>query len=166
MGKRSQVTDPVCQVMTRDVDGVATFVVYGPNRDLMWLFVHTVTPTIVRLWPLVVRFLRDILDALTDPSNPTLLWRLPSATAHPEYVAIKVPGGDPWLYIFAVSPNAIRPTTPDNIPPTHTGRTTHNGHRTHRPPPNNTSPRPNDIPMTRQKASSVARNGHVAISTT
>jgi hypothetical protein len=88
--------------------------VYGPNRDLVWLCVHAVTPTVVRLWPLVVRFLRDTLDDLADPSNPTLLWRLPAATAHPEYVIIRVPAGDPWLYIFAAAPNAIS-LTPDRI---------------------------------------------------
>ena len=110
MGKRSQVTDPICHVMTRDVDGLATFAIYGPNRKLVWLAVHAVTPTVVRLWPLVVRFLRDTLDELADPSNTTVMWRLPSATIHPEYVVIRVPDGDPWLHIFAASPNAIRLT--------------------------------------------------------
>jgi hypothetical protein len=93
--------------MTRDVDGTATFAVYGPNRELVWLSVHALTPTVVRLWPLVVRFLRDTLDDLADPSNTTLLWRLPQANIHPEYVVIRVPAGDPWLYLFAASPNAI-----------------------------------------------------------
>jgi len=27
MGKRSQVTDPICRLLPKDVDGVATFVV-------------------------------------------------------------------------------------------------------------------------------------------
>jgi hypothetical protein len=98
------MTASICRVMTRDTDGQSTFAVYGPNRDLVWLCVHAVTPTLVRLWPLVVRFLRDTLDDLVDPSNPTLLWRLPAATVHPEYVVIRVPAGDPWLYIFAASP--------------------------------------------------------------
>jgi hypothetical protein len=114
MGKRSQVTNPVCRVMTKDIDGLATFAVYGPNRNLVWLAVHTITPTVVRLWPLVVRFLRDTLDELADPSNPTLLWRLPTDTLHPEYLVIRTPDGDPWLHIFAASPNAIR-LTPDRI---------------------------------------------------
>jgi len=108
------MTDCICRVMTRDADGQSTFAVYGPNRDLVWLSVHAVTPTVVRLWPLVVRFLRDTLDDLADPSNPTLLWRLPAAAVHPEYVVIRVPAGDPWLYIFAASPNAIS-LTPDRI---------------------------------------------------
>jgi hypothetical protein len=107
------MTDSICRVMTRDTDGQSTFAVYGPNRDLVWLSVHAVTPTVVRLWPLVVRFLRDTLDDLADPSNPTLLWRLPAAV-HPEYLVIRVPAGDPWLYIFAASPNAIS-LTPDRI---------------------------------------------------
>lgn len=114
MGKRSQVINPVCRVMTRDIDGVATFAVYGPNRRLVWLAVHTVTPTVVRLWPRVVRFLRDTLDELVDPSNPTVLWRLPSTTAYPEYVVIGMPDGGAWLHIFAASPNAIR-LTPDRV---------------------------------------------------
>lgn len=108
MGKRSQITDPICHVMTRDIDGLATFAVYGPNRKLVWLSVHALTPTVVRLWPLVVRFLLDTLDELTDRSNTTVTWRLPKTSINPEYVVIRVPVGDPWLYIFAASPNAIR----------------------------------------------------------
>jgi hypothetical protein len=108
------MTDCICRVMTRDTDGQSTFAVYGPNRDLVWLAVHAATPTVVRLWPLVVRFLRDTLDDLADPANPTLLWRLPAATVHPEYLVIRVPAGDPWLYVFAAAPNAIS-LTPDRI---------------------------------------------------
>jgi hypothetical protein len=114
MGKRSQVSNPICRVMTKDVDGVATFAVYGPNRKLVWLSVHSVTPTVVRLWPEVVRFLRDTLDELADPSNASMMWRLPRSDIHPEYVVIKVPDGSPWLYVFAASPNAIR-LTPDRV---------------------------------------------------
>jgi hypothetical protein len=110
MGKRSQVANPICRVMTKDVDGVATFAVYGPNRRLVWLSVHSVTPTVVRLWPEVVRFLRDTLDELADPSNASMMWRLPWADTHPEYVVFKVPDGSPWLHVFAASPNAIRLT--------------------------------------------------------
>jgi len=114
MGKRSQVANPICRVMTKDIDGVATFAVYGPNRRLVWLSVHSVTPTVVRLWPEVVRFLRDTLDDLADPSNVSMLWRLPWADIHPEYVVIRVPDGSPWLHVFAASPNAIQ-LTPDRM---------------------------------------------------
>jgi len=110
MGRRLQVIDPVCRVMTKDIDGTATFAVYGPNRKLVWLAVHTITPTVVRLWPLVVRFLRDTLDELVDSSNSTLLWRLPASSVHPEYLVVRTPEGDPWLHIFAAAPNAIRLT--------------------------------------------------------
>jgi hypothetical protein len=110
MTAKRQPGRPICKVMTRGADGTATFAVYGPNQDMVWLAVHAVTPTVVRLWPLVVRFLRDTLDELTDPSNTTVMWRLPPATVHPEYVIIRVPDGDPWLYLFAASPNAIRLT--------------------------------------------------------
>jgi hypothetical protein len=100
----------VCRVMTRGVDGVATFAVYGPSRDMVWLSVHALTPTVVRLWPLVVRFLRDALADLADPTNATIVWQLPRTDEYPEYVLLRVPGGDPWLYIYAASPNAIRLT--------------------------------------------------------
>jgi hypothetical protein len=33
---------------------------------------------------------------------------------HPEYLVIRVPAGDPWLYVFAAAPNAIS-LTPDRI---------------------------------------------------
>lgn len=114
MGKRSQVKDPICRVMTKDIDGVATFAIYGPNRRMVWLSVHATTPTVVRLWPNVVRFLRDALDELADPSSETLIWRLPWSTMNPEYVLLKAPGGHPWLHVFAASPNALR-LTPDRI---------------------------------------------------
>ena len=114
MGKRPQLTGPICHVMTRDVDGVATFVIYGPNTKLVWLSIHTPTPTVVRLWPLVVRFLRDTLEDLADPTNSTLLWQLPAASAHPEYVVIRMPDDAPWLYLFGPSPNAFR-LTPSRI---------------------------------------------------
>lgn len=114
MGKRSQVTDPICRVMTRDADGVATFAIYGPNRRMVWLSVHSTTPTVVRLWPYVVRFLRDALDELADPSSATLMWRLPWSTQNPEYVLLRVPDGHPWMHVFAASPNALR-LTPDRI---------------------------------------------------
>ena len=107
MGRRTQPTGPICRVLPKDIDGLATFAIYGPNRELVWLSVHALTPTVVRLWPLVVRFLRDTLDDLADPSNTTLMWRMPHANIHPEYVVIRVPDGDPWLYLFAASPNAI-----------------------------------------------------------
>lgn len=110
MSTRSPAQRPICQVMTRGTDGTATFAVYGPNRNMVWLSVHAVTPTVVRLWPLVVRFLRDTLDELTDPFSTTIMWQLPAATAHPEYIVIRVPDDDPWLYLFAASPNAIRLT--------------------------------------------------------
>ena len=110
MGKRPQLTGPICHVMTRDVDGVATFVVYGPNTKLVWLSIHTPTPTVIRLWPLVVRFLRDTLEDLADPTNSTLLWQLPAASVHPEYVVIRVPDSEPWLYLCGPSPNALRLT--------------------------------------------------------
>jgi hypothetical protein len=114
MGKRSEVTDPVCRILPKDVDGLATFAIYGPNRRMTWLAVHALTPTVVRLWPQVVRFLSDALDELADPSNRSLWWQLPRHDEYPEYVVIKTPGGDPWLYVFAASPNAVR-LTPDRV---------------------------------------------------
>jgi hypothetical protein len=110
MARTRRAGRPICKVMTRGADGAATFAVYGPNRDMVWLAVHATTPTVVRLWPLVVRFLRDTLDELADPTNTTIMWRLPAATVHPEYVVMRAPDGDPWWYLFAASPNAIRLT--------------------------------------------------------
>jgi hypothetical protein len=110
VGKRSRVIDPICRVMIKNDDGVATFAVYGPNRRLVWWSVHAPTPTVVRLWPRVVRYLRDVLDELTDPSNRSLVWQLPRSSSHPEYLTIRMPAGDPWLYIFATSPNAVQLT--------------------------------------------------------
>ena len=107
MGGQSRVGAPMCQVMTRGIDGVATFAVYGPDPSMVWLSVHATTPSVIRLWPLVVRFLLDTLDDLADPANTTLQWRLPSSSLHPELVIIRVPDGDPWLYVFAASPSAI-----------------------------------------------------------
>lgn len=110
MGTSSRATDPICRIMTKGVDGVATFAVYGPNRHMVWLAVHALTPTVVRLWPQVVRFLRDALDELADPATEPIWWRLPATNAYPEYVVITTPCGDPWLHVFAASPNAIRLT--------------------------------------------------------
>lgn len=110
MGKRE--SGPICRVMTRWDDGVATFSVFGVDRTLIWWAVHALTPTVVRLWPHVVRFLRDALDELSDPANQTTAWRLPHAKGqyNPEIVVFRAPDGDPWLYVFAASPNAVRLT--------------------------------------------------------
>jgi len=75
----------------------------------VWLAVHTPAPTVVRLWPQVVRFLVDSLEASTKP-GPAMVWRLPREIDHPEYVVLRVPAGDPWLYVFGPAPNALRVT--------------------------------------------------------
>jgi hypothetical protein len=110
LGTQSRISRPICRVMTRGTDGAATFAVYGPNRNMVWLSMHATTPTIIRLWPLVVRFLLDTLNDLADPTNITMQWCLPSSTQHPELVIIRVPDSDPWWYLFAASPNAIQLT--------------------------------------------------------
>lgn len=91
MGQPSRMSSPVCHVMPRSVDGVAALAVYGPYSTMVWLSVHAVTPTVIRLWPLVVRFLLDTFADLADPSNTTMQWRLPWNNLHPELVVIQVP---------------------------------------------------------------------------
>jgi hypothetical protein len=110
MGKRE--SGPICRVMTRWDDGVATLSVFGPNRTMIWWAVHATAPTIVRLWPHVVRFMRDALDELSDSTNQTTAWRLPYKVAeyNPEIAVFRVKDGHPWLYVFAASPSAVRLT--------------------------------------------------------
>jgi hypothetical protein len=137
MGRRSQLTGPVCRVMTRGIDGAATFAVYGPDRTMVWLSVHTATPTVVRLWPRVVRFLRDTLDELADPSNPTTTWRLPWDTEHPEYVVVSAPDGHRGC-TFSPPPECDSSDAgAGGVPAERPGRAANNGSRTCRPPPVN-----------------------------
>jgi hypothetical protein len=62
-------------------DCVPTCVVAGPNRHRAWLYVHTTTPTVLRLHPQVVRFLHDSLTELATPTdNGISCWSLPKRT--------------------------------------------------------------------------------------
>lgn len=55
----------------------------------------------VRLWPQVVRFLRNALDELIDHPERSMWWRLPRDNSYPGYTLVKTPDGDAWLYVFA-----------------------------------------------------------------
>jgi hypothetical protein len=92
--------------MVRHLDSLPTCVVAGPNRRMTWLYVHATTPTVLRLHPPVVRFLRDVLDELPKVSGKS--WLLPRDTSltYPQCVT-------GWrdtqmcLYVFAATPSTI-----------------------------------------------------------
>lgn len=58
------VLTTVCRVSLKDSERFPTFVVAGPTRHLVWLYAHDLTPTVLRLHPPVVRFLRTALTEL------------------------------------------------------------------------------------------------------
>jgi len=107
MVKRSVVSGPVYRAMVRDWDSLPTCVVAGPNRHMTWLYVHTPTPTVLRLHPPVVRFLGDVLAELPEVSSHSR-WMLPRNTGltHPQCVT-GWHEGQLWLYVFAATPSAI-----------------------------------------------------------
>jgi len=97
----------VYRAMVRDWDSLPTCVVAGPNRKMTWLYVHATTPTVLRLHPPVVRFLRDVLAELPEVSDK-LRWVLPRDTSltHPQCVT-GGRDGQLWLYVFAATPSTI-----------------------------------------------------------
>jgi len=92
--------------MVRHLDGLPTCVVAGPNRRMTWLYVHGTTPTVLRLHPPVVRFLRDALAEL--PEVPDESWVLPrdARMTYPQCVA-GWRDAQLWLYVFAATPSTI-----------------------------------------------------------
>jgi hypothetical protein len=109
---------PVYRASLKDGDGFPTVVVAGPTRDRgrVWLYVHDLTPTVLRLRPPVVRFLRDALadvaDWLVQPEigRGVLVWTLPRETPDPECVLV-ASGWRVWLHVFAASPSVVRLNT-------------------------------------------------------
>jgi len=91
-------------------DCVPTCVVAGPNRHRAWLYVHTTTPTVLRLHPQVVRFLHDSLTELATPTdNGISCWSLPKRTdvSYPGCVVNRY-NDDAWLYVHAATPSTVR----------------------------------------------------------
>jgi hypothetical protein len=74
---------------------------------MTWLYVHATTPTVLRLHPPVVRFLRDVLAELPEVSSKSR-WVLPRNTSltHPQCVT-ESRDGQLWLYVFAATPSTI-----------------------------------------------------------
>jgi hypothetical protein len=79
----------------------------SPHDLAVWLYVHATTPTVLRLHPPVVRFLRDVLAELPEVSG-TSRWMLPRNTSltHPQCVT-GWHDGQLWLYVFAATPSTI-----------------------------------------------------------
>jgi len=107
--------ESVYRASLKDDWGFPTVVVAGPTRKRgrMWLYVHDVTPTVLRLHPPVVRFLLDSLTELGDwferPRNkrPAVVWTLPRSDDHPECVLV-ASGQRARLHVFAASPSMVR----------------------------------------------------------
>jgi hypothetical protein len=75
------------------------------------LYVHGSTPTVLRLHPPVVRFLRDVLAALPDiPDRDRSMssWLLPRDTGL-SYPQLVTGWRDPhaWLYVFVATPSTV-----------------------------------------------------------
>lgn len=111
-----QPRSPIYRLLRKDLSYCQpTVVVAGPHRRSVWLYVHATTPTVLRLHPPVVAFLRDALDELTaaglDP-GPTgvLVWSLPAAThaSYPDCVVLRDGTGAAWLHVYAASPSTVR----------------------------------------------------------
>jgi hypothetical protein len=105
MAKQSAEPKPVYRAMIRHLDNLPTCVVAGPSRRVTWLYVHATTPTVLRLHPPVVRFLRDVLAELPEVSRS---WMLPRDTSlsHPQCVTYWR-DAQAWLYVFAATPSTI-----------------------------------------------------------
>lgn len=102
------MTKQVYRAMTRHLDSLPTCVVAGPNHRLTWLYVHATTPTVLRLHPPVVRFLRDVLAELPEVPGESRSWLLPrnSKLSHPQCVTYWS-DAHTWLYVFTATPSAI-----------------------------------------------------------
>jgi len=102
---------PVYRVLLKDLwDCLPTVVVAGPNRGRTWLYVHALTPLVLRLHPPVVHFLRNVLSELTDEPDRMPAGRSLPANPHLSYAECRVVGhgDDMWLYVFAATPGAVR----------------------------------------------------------
>ena len=104
---------PVYRVSLKDYLGFPTFVVAGPDRHRVWLYVHDLTPTVLRLHPPVVRFLQAALTELAEwferpvSERAPLVWTLPRDNDYPECVLI-ASGRRAWIHVFAARPSVIR----------------------------------------------------------
>jgi len=102
---------PVYRMMLKDLwDCLPTVVVAGPNRRRTWLYVHALTPLVLRLHPPVVHFLRTVLSELANEPD-----RVPAGRSLPANPQLSYPecrvvgqGDDMWLYVFAATPSAVR----------------------------------------------------------
>jgi len=104
---------PVYRVSLKDTEGFPTFVVAGPDRNRVWLYVHDLTPTVLRLHPPVVRFLLDAMTELAGwfeqpvVERAPLMWTLPRMNEFPECVLI-ASQQRAWIHVFAARPSVMR----------------------------------------------------------
>lgn len=107
-------------------ENVPTCVVAGPNRHRAWLYVHAATPTVLRLHPEVVRFLRAALAELaTGPADAsTACWRLRRRTdvSYPECTVIQH-DAEAWLHVHAATPSGTTTPTCRRLPVERADRT-------------------------------------------
>jgi len=105
--------DLMYRVSLKDTEGFPTFVVAGPDRNRVWLYVHDTTPTVLRLHPPVVRFLRAALTEVAGwfdqpvPERAPLVWTLPRRDEYPECVLV-ASHQRAWLHVFAARPSVVR----------------------------------------------------------
>jgi len=95
----------VYRVSLKDTEGFPTFVVAGPDRNKVWLYVHDLTPTVLRLHPPVVRFLQAALTELAAwfeqpvAERAPLVWTLPRMNEYPECVLV-ASHRRAWMHVF------------------------------------------------------------------
>ena len=99
---------PVYQVMLKDLqDSLPTCVIAGPNRYRTWLYVHALTPMVLRLHPQVVDFLRDALTDLAEGRTLHRSLRKDPTMSYPDCLVVGQ-GDRAWLHVFAATPSAVK----------------------------------------------------------
>lgn len=107
------IQGPVYRVSLKDYRGFPTFVVAGPDRHRVWLYVHDLTPTVLRLHPPVVRFLLAALTELAGwfeqpvAQRAPVVWTLPREDDFPECVLV-ASHQRAWMHVFAARPSVVR----------------------------------------------------------
>ncbi|MGH8572655.1 MAG: hypothetical protein ACREX8_08775 [Gammaproteobacteria bacterium] len=103
------------RLLVNDRNGLPTTVIAGPDRRRAWLYVHARTPTVLRLHPPVVRFLRDALTDLNNWLEPsttergTLTWILSRRDYYnyPDCI-LTARDGQAWLNVLAATPSTVQ----------------------------------------------------------
>lgn len=112
MGRRS--AGPLYRMLRKDsVTQQYTCVVAGPSRREAWLYVHAPAPTVLRLRPPVVEFLRGVLaelDTAPGSGSDSRHWALPKGPdcRYPACVVVGQDRADVWLHVFAATPTAVK----------------------------------------------------------